>query len=1160
MKSNILVGSLYLFITLIVMFSWFHWGLMYGGGDVGLPTYNPQRVLQMASQPWWTETAPGFPRPQNLTALPAYVFFAFLHNLGLPAFMIQAVIFGILLFLMGFGMYLMAERIIKSENRGMAILAGFFYMVNPYMMVMVWHRFTHTTLFFAASLPLLLLFWRKWIREKEFTSLIIFIAVNLIFSYMFGTLAYAITLWFLLGIYTLFEIFIPWIGWKKASQMLAFFSLGLILWVLTNTWWIIPLFFVLPSLASVQHSIGGTLSTLFAIGSQSIIPYSLPGLNSFYLFQRQELGEVFKHPLFLFIPWLGVIFIIIGAYYTKKNRELIFWSILFIIAVFLAKGTAMPFSYFYPYIFEKFFFLGILRNPFEKFGILIPFAGSMLFSIGFFNLATYFWKRNILAGKAIIILSFGLLFGIYHWPLWTGTLFGTLENRNFVKIPWYYQQSNQWISDQKKDGNILHLPLSVGDSSTYKWQYGYSGLDSNIVFFTSNPSISIGFNLSYLDDALQGFDLMTGFDKIKYQEYLKGLIKAFNIRFIVLHGDINWQASVVQSPERIGKILDSLFFLKKQKRIGELTIYEIDDSSFLSKIYLSSYSNNAIFGKNYNSWFWFLKNPQYPSLSDVSGSEKLPNLPGGEETLILPQAGIKKYDANLENALAELPSVRFLPDSPFYALILFKEFIQQKAIRLPGESLALGFAGKRLIEVYKMMDKNPNFQISGLMKAYILYLNKAVTDILDSGIIQREPGKFELLKQILTRHQTILEKINERAKGDNKTEASQDLLILRQKMIEMNLQTIYDLIPKREPGTGQQVYRFSVPKDGEYEILMADSKVAPLYQKNLAQLDLQIDSIVQTRNSQIKDDIMSYGTVPLKAGQHELSFNIQNSVNLIKKPEEIKIISQQHSPTSYDFQVEPFNPNSTYVLSFEYWTQLGNDPIIQIQQDSDPENYLATDALFKQKEHQFIEQIKPDQYNKYWKTYYASISPRNNSMKLSLQIISAPWNNCGSLFPKNRICDKPEMKFNFQNPSTVVIRNIQAYRILDNPLFLRNIATNQTSQIVSLNYTKKAPLEYEGNIVLDKPSYMIFSETFNDNWILTLFNDNKQYVVPKHFFANMYGNGWFIEKKGDYKFRITFSGDKYLYLGIYISVLSLLIFIGVHMAGKYLKWIHEKSN
>jgi len=1160
MKRIVLAFMFYLVITVGVMYSWFHYGLMYGGGDVGLPTYNSQRMLQIVSKPWWTETAPGFPRVQNLAALPVYVFFAFLQQIGLPPFMIQAVVFGILLFLMGFGMYLLTYQFTKGQK--VALLAGLFYMINPYMMALVWHRFVYTAFFLAASLPLLLLLWRKWINEKKYSSLFLFIVINLIFSYAFSTVAFVITLWTLLGIYTLFEIFVPWTGKEKAIKILAAFSLGLFLWILTNTWWILPVFFILPGLVSVQHSVGNTLYTLFEIGKQSIIPYSLPGLNSFYLFQTQELGAVFKHPFFLFIPWLGVSFIMIGIYYSIRKKGLIFWSILFIAAVFLAKGAASPLGYFFPYLLEKFFFLGILRNPFEKFGILIPFAGSILFSIGFLNLATYFWKRNNLIGKAVLILSFGLFFGVYHWPFWTGTLLGTLEKRSFVEIPPYYEQANVWIMDQKKDGNILHLPLAVAETSTYRWQYGYSGAESNANFFTSNPSISMGFNLSYLDDALQGFDLMTSFDQVKYREYLKELFRAFNVRFIVLHYDINWQASGVQAPEKIGKILDVLPFLKKQKEIGELTIFEIDDSSFLNKIYLSSNFNYALFGKKYNSWFWSLKSSPTPFLSDVSGSKEPLNLSAGEEKLIFPQVAMRMYDTKLaieQNALVELPAIRFLPDSPLYPLILFKEFIQQKSFQLPGENLALGYAGKRLVEVYKMLDKNPAYPIYEMMKTYIAYLNKAVTKILDSGITQGGPPQW--LKEIFARHQIILEQINEKAIGDNRIGANEALSVLRQKMIKMNLQTISELASKKELGNSQQVYRFSVPIDGEYEILMVDSKVAPLYQNNLAQLDLQIDNVVQTRNSQTNEDLISFGSTPLKVGQHEISFNMQSSVNLIKdKQEEIKISSGKRDPNAYDIQVETFHSNSIYILSFDYWTQQGSDPIVKVLQDSDPEDYLATGALFMQKLYQPIEQIKEDQYNKYWKTYNIYITPRNNSANISFQIISEPWDSCFLLFPESKLCDKPEVKFNFQEPSTIAIRNIRVFRVLDNPVFLRNNSTNQTSQIVNLNYTKKAPLEYEGDLSLDKPSYMIFSETYNDNWELTLFDGNKQYKISKHFLANMYGNGWFIDKEGNYKFRIRFSGDKYLDLGIYISASSLSILAGVSLAGKYLKRSHEKSN
>lgn len=1175
MKGNITAISLYLVVTLAVMYSWFHFGLMYGGGDVGLPTYNPQRVLQIILNPWWTETAPGFPRAQNLAATPAYVFFAFLQQLGLPDFMIQAVIFGILLFLMGFGMYLMARDIMKSENKRMAILAGLFYMVNPYMMVLVWHRFTNTTFFFAASLPLILLFWRKWIREKKYGSLFLFIAINLIFSYMFTTIAFVITLWFLLGIYALFEIFVPWTGREKAIKIMVAFGLGLFLWILTNTWWILPVFFVLPTLVSTQHFVSDTLSTLSAIGRQSIIPYSLPGLNSFYLFQRQELGEVFKHPLFLFIPYLGVFFIIIGIYYTKKSRELIFWTILFIAAVFLAKGVASPLGYFYTYLFEKFFFLGLLRNPFEKFGLLIPFAGSMLFAMGFFNLAIYFWQRNNLAGKAIIILSFCLFFGVYHWPFWSGTLFGTLEKRNFVEIPTYYQQANKWIEDQRKDGNILHLPLAIAESSTYRWQHGYSGAESNAVFFTSNPSISMGFNLSYLDNALQGFEHMANLDSSRYVEQIKELFRAFNVRFIVLHFDINWQNSGVQSPEKFARLLDSLYFLKKEKQFGELAVYELIDDYYLNKIYLTSGFDYLQSTQNYNQWSWFLRNdPKLPFISENREKIDIVNSPKSGGIIIMPSVGIKVPSSKLasEDVIKELPAVRFLPDSPVYPLITLKEFILSIGFEKPHENINLTFAGKRLVEAYKMQEKAPNKSVSAIIKKYTWGLDKAVVKLFKNGDISQTP---DWLKELLARHEVVLTSVYENVKEEDRKVTEEALQFLRKKIIEININPVYKFQTNQDLGqNNRQVYRFTVSLDGQYEILMIGSSIATIYQNGLKQLNLQIDDIIQSRNAQIKDDLISYGTVFLKPGMHEISFQIDNSINLFKDKQqdssrEIEITSGDHTPGVYKIKIEPLYPNSTYLVSFDYWTQKGNEPIVRMVEDSDPQDPSLANAVSQLRTSQFISAVKYDPYVKYWKNYTKYISPRNNSSKLSFQVLTTPWDDCHIILVKEWLCNRPEIKYNFEKPSTIVIRNIKVYRVLDSTLFLRTIEKAQVFEPPSnLVYAKKAPLVYEGNITIDKPKFMIFSETFNNGWELTLYKNGEEYKPNKHFFANIYGNGWLLDKNGTYKFRIIFSPQKYFYLGVYISIFTLLIFTGVyfqrkelvHLAGKYLKWSHEKSN
>lgn len=1146
MRGHITAIFLYLIVTLVVIYSWFHYGLIYGGGDVGLPTYTPQRVLEIISKPWWSEIAPGFPRPLSLAALPAQVFFVLLQYTGLPAFGIQAAVFGILLFLMGFNMYLLTRDVIGAEKETTPILAGLYYMVNPFMMIMVWHRFAHGAFFLTASLPLLLLFWRKWLKERKIINLLMFILINLIFSYMFTTIAYVITLWILLASYILFEIFAPWKDRKHALNVIAYSGMGFSMWLLTSAWWILPVFFVFPTVASAQHSVNEVLSTLYAISNQSIIPYSLAGLNPFYLFYQHELSDVFMNKLFLFIPWIAVIFIFVGLFFSIRKKGSVYFAILFILAVFLAKGMAAPLGYFYPFLFERFFFLGLLRNPFEKIGPLIPLAGSILFAIGFLNLANFFWKKNLLLGKAFIILSFGFFFGIYHWPFWTGTLLGTLEKRNFVEVPKYYQQADEWIKNQKKGGNILHLPLATTDSAAYRWQYSYSGPDPSVLFFTSNPSLSMRLGLPYLDDALSGFNFIDRYNQTEYKEYLKELLRIFNIRFIVLHNDINWQSSGVPSPEKLGKSLDNMPFLKKQKEIEELTIYEIDEDSFLNKIYLTTSLNKTTAGQDTKPNFQLLRN----DLLSPTVTLETPSRPRSEE-----------------NSLNELAQIRLLPDSPFYILKLFKEANQKIAYEKPYENIYLELAGKKLVEIYKMQDKNPNKPISSLIRQYILYLDNAIDKISKDGLISDASATIpEEFKIIFGRHEVVLRQIYQKAKDEDRALVNQAANTLKDRKVKMNIQPINNLKTEKELVTyNRKVFRFTVPADGEYEILMENSKVIPLYSKNLNQISLQIDNDIFSKSAQARDDLISFGSVFLKGGQHEISFTKQNSINLVKNPQdEVELTSGQHVVNTYEIKLERFDPDSTYILSFEYWIKKGSNPTVKVTQDSDPVNYLAADMLNKQRSSQFMEPTRLDAYNKYWNSYELYISPRKNTSNLSFQIISIPWDDCKSFLLKSWLCDQPEVKANFQKPSTVAIKNIKVQRILDNKLFLKYLGNKDLVGVnqspTNVIYAKKDPLVYEGSFIIEQPSYLIFSETFDKGWELILSKDDKSYISTNHVLANMYGNGWFLEKSGSYNFRIQFAPQQYFYFGLSISIISLLSLTIFYLTNGFLKSRHEKSN
>ena len=287
----------FLSISSLLVFSWFRYGFIYGGGDVGLPSYNPQRILEIVRYIWWEAAAPGTTVPHGLTSVPLQFVQSFLQSMNFPYVTIQASLFFFLLFFMGLGMYFLAVSILGYEQKIYAYLAALFYIFNPYMMIQVWHRFIHNTFFLAAALPFFFLFFKSWIQTGKYSSLLLFLLTNLLSLYLFGTIAFIVTVWIFLFLVTIFEIFIPWQNKKWALKLSLRFIVGCIFWVLLGSWWLIPIFGVGTPLFQQQQTNDGSLITLLEISKQAALPYSLQMVNPYYLFETAELGDLYKNTI-----------------------------------------------------------------------------------------------------------------------------------------------------------------------------------------------------------------------------------------------------------------------------------------------------------------------------------------------------------------------------------------------------------------------------------------------------------------------------------------------------------------------------------------------------------------------------------------------------------------------------------------------------------------------------------------------------------------------------------------------------------------------------------------------------------------------------------------------------------------------------------------------
>lgn len=578
---------LYLFISVFLVSTWFRGEFIYGGAEVGLFTFNPEISLGMSRYAWWDAWMPGQLIPQFITGVPTYFFFYILKLGGLSPQNIQQLFFTSVLFLMGFGVFLLSFDILDETRKKYSLAAGLFYMFNAYTLVQVWHRFVYSTILLAAVLPFLILFWRKWIREGKIFHLIIFLLINFLSAYIYGNLAAIVTVWAAFMLVSFTELAFPWTGKINAGKIIYRFFAGYIFWILTNIWWIAPTFLIAPGLLSEQHSGEDNLATLVVISRQTVMPYLLQLVNPFYLFLNSELGTIYSNIIFKIIPWIMTGLIFLGLIIGLKIKHLAKYSVIFIISILLSKGAAIPFSYPYIFGFEHSYFLGILRNPFEKLGVMLPLFGAILFALGMQNLFTWGTKNlGSVMTKLFLVLVFTALM-VYAWPMWGGKVFGTKKWPVRVKVPESYIEANNWLQQQKESqGVILHLPFSGRDVVTYGWEEGYHGVDQNEILFASLPSLSRVVGLQRIDDTLNSLTYIFS-PQYKDKDKILKQLQYFNVRFIVLHKDINWEdkdtygdKGDLLDPGKIESVLNSLEFLKKEREFGSLIIYKLSDKNF----------------------------------------------------------------------------------------------------------------------------------------------------------------------------------------------------------------------------------------------------------------------------------------------------------------------------------------------------------------------------------------------------------------------------------------------------------------------------------------------------------------------------------------------------------------------------------------------------
>jgi len=604
MKQTIRDLVILIFLCLILVSLWFHRGLIFAGGEEGIPFYDLNKTTEFISFSWQDISA-GFPMQLNLNRIPYFTSLNFLFDLGITGYLVQAIHFFIIMSFGSISLYFLLRETVLKELETQSnifkltpLVGAIFYLLNPFSMTQVWGRGLYLQFFPFALFPFFLLMFILGLRNKNFIFGLLGLLASFFFAGSFGNPSYIFSIWIILFIYLLFYMF-RYRRIKLVLFSILYFSFMIVGWIVVHLWWIYP--FIKISSNQFALALNNTevnVGTLTGISKDYQLPSLLRLIHEGYFYRDQKFGASYSSFLFILLSWI-IPFAALFSYKTfKKLKIFLFFLVFFLFSLFICSGANKPAGPLFVLIFKTFPVFQTFRNPFEKFGIVLTIAYAPFFAIG--SIVVSEWLSKFFKNVNSKVFLFGILIlvcGIFLWPIWTGQFTaGGIKISPWVEVPQYYAQTNNWLNEQPDDGRIIHFPINAGDGLRYSgWENPYHGIEPGEYIF-SRPSIGKNgqaFKL-YYNVLLERFNK---FQPLAYgpdpdttnsefrSEHLYEELAQLNVRYIILHKDIDPNVGLIGSFEPVEKYLARQNNIKKINTFGKLDIYKVEVPDQIRLIY-----------------------------------------------------------------------------------------------------------------------------------------------------------------------------------------------------------------------------------------------------------------------------------------------------------------------------------------------------------------------------------------------------------------------------------------------------------------------------------------------------------------------------------------------------------------------------------------------
>lgn len=404
------VIGLIISIIIFIFRTWFLTGLNLAGGD------------------WpylFKETIQGFsflPDPGNLWLGPYYqitskVFVEYLH---IPWEITERIWWFWMFLAVSFFSSLFLSKVILGKSK-FNFISALIFMTNTYILMIVGGGQMGVALSYAFA-PAVLGTFINYLNNSSRKNLIV-AGIILAFQIMFDPrIAYVMT--FGIALYFFISLILDKNKRRLIFHFISFCFVSAAIAFLINSPWIIARFFsenknflIDPSLGSV-----GSLS-FFSFGSFSYA-FSLLHPN----WPENIFGKTyFLRPEFLTLPLLAFGSLLFLVKEEKIKKEILFFSLLGLLGIFLSKGVQEPFGQVYTWIFARVPGFVLFRDP-TKFYVLIVLSYMILIPFSLEKISKSILSRFNSKSIAILpVILFLLLWAFLIRPALFGKLSGTFR-------------------------------------------------------------------------------------------------------------------------------------------------------------------------------------------------------------------------------------------------------------------------------------------------------------------------------------------------------------------------------------------------------------------------------------------------------------------------------------------------------------------------------------------------------------------------------------------------------------------------------------------------------------------------------------------------------------------------------------------------------------